>query len=293
MAKGERIEFCIVGNSDQAIVALGERIMTLKSGYMAGATLGNKVTSFPYRELSSISVTTTALSGVIEIIPVGTDAGKQAGVWDRGKDDPYRLPNCIVFVTPQLQEYQPYLERLRAKIAESRSANPLADVARAGNLLVSELERLAGLLEKGHISANEFELLKRRLLAPGGEIASSQPASNAAGEKSSNASAAYIHVGGLTGKGVKVNRKCWRAEVIITVHDSNHRAVGGVTVTGVWSTGGDTTCATDANGTGRLTSADLDNSIRSTTFTPSNLTENTYAYHGLGNHPPSVTVSRP
>lgn len=164
MGPAERIEFCIVGNSDQAIVALGERLLVLKSGLMDSATFGSRVTSFRYRDIASITVNKKWLSGVISVEASGHKAGKPTGVRDQGKDDPYILPNCIVFVAPRIKEYEPYLERLRAKIEEAKATQQRAAATPPAGAFIGELQRLAALRGAGQLSEDDFQQAKRQLL---------------------------------------------------------------------------------------------------------------------------------
>lgn len=60
-------------------------------------------------------------------------------------------------------EFAAFVQRLQERVAAVKSASN-ASVAKTGDALVAQLERLANLRERGHISNEEFELAKKRLL---------------------------------------------------------------------------------------------------------------------------------
>src|SRR5438105_12481657 len=58
LTPGEQVRFCIVGNNGQAIVALTERMLVVKKGFMAGASFGGRATSFNYSDVGAVQVNT-------------------------------------------------------------------------------------------------------------------------------------------------------------------------------------------------------------------------------------------
>jgi len=111
-----------------------------------------------------------------------------------------------------------------------------------------------------------------------------------------------MHVGDLDGSSSTVGRGSWRATVSASVHDSNHAALSGATVTGLWSGGasGAGSCTTDATGRCAISSASLANSKKNATFTITSVT-NSLTYAASGNHDPdgdssggtAITVKKP
>lgn len=65
MAVGDRIEFCLIGVAEQAIVALQDRLLTIKVGMRAGATGGARVTSFYYQDITGIEINTGLPSFIV------------------------------------------------------------------------------------------------------------------------------------------------------------------------------------------------------------------------------------
>jgi len=116
-----------------------------------------------------------------------------------------------------------------------------------------------------------------------------------------NSPVVTIHVGDLDGAAATV-RKNWNATVTITVHDTNHIPVAGITVTGNWSGGttGTSSCVTNASGQCNVTSSSMNSKKASVTFTVSSLTGSGYTYNSGANHDPdgdsdgtSITVLKP
>jgi hypothetical protein len=93
----------------------------------------------------------------------------------------------------------------------------------------------------------------------------------------------------------------WKADVTITVHDSNHVAISGAQVSGSWSTGGTQTCTTGTSGTCTVTLSNLGRARNaSVTYTVNSVSKSGYTYQSTANHDPEsdsngtkITVSRP
>jgi Short C-terminal domain len=171
LGSGENVLIALVGSSGQALLALDDRILLVKPGHMAGATFGAKVTSFPYRDISAVEVNTTWMSGVIEIIVPGYDGRKPTSYWSSDKDkDPFKISNCLPIPKKAASSWQPYLDAIRQKIAQAKSAQhhstdsqPTPEQAQ-NNDLVASLERLQALRASGALSDEEFQQAKERLL---------------------------------------------------------------------------------------------------------------------------------
>jgi hypothetical protein len=167
LAPDENVLIVLVGGSNQSLVALDNRLMIVKPGFMAGATLGAKVTSFPYRDISALEVNTHMLTAVVEVIAPGYDGRQPTSYWSRDKNqDPFKLSNCVPTNKKGVQLWQPYLEKIRAKIAEAKHPPAIAQPQSAPTQdgLVAELERLQSLKQSGALTDAEFEQAKARLL---------------------------------------------------------------------------------------------------------------------------------
>jgi len=77
----ENVRFCLVGTGGQSIVALDDRLLVVKTGFMAGATFGGRATSFDYADISEIGVNTGLMNGTLEVVTPGMGATKAADYW--------------------------------------------------------------------------------------------------------------------------------------------------------------------------------------------------------------------
>lgn len=166
MNQNEKILFCLVGNFNQSLIALDERLLVIKVGFMAGATFGGRVTSFHYKDITGIEVNTGLINGVIEIHTPSYQATKEKDWWSADRDrDPMKVSNCIPITKANLKEYQPYLERLRQKIQEAKTTSTTGSQTSIGSKDIGyQLEKLASLHSSGELSDEEFEQAKRKLL---------------------------------------------------------------------------------------------------------------------------------
>jgi hypothetical protein len=162
MHSGELVDFCLVGEFNQAIVSLDDRLFVLKSGFMAGSTFGSRVTSIYYRDITSIEVNTGLLMGVIEVCTPSYEGTRTKSYWDSSRDrDPKQLSNCIPISKVYLKELQPYLDKLRAKIVEAKRPNWKSEDKVD---LSSEIQKLSELNKQGILTDEEFQQAKKKLL---------------------------------------------------------------------------------------------------------------------------------
>ncbi len=83
---GESVQFYIVGQYEQTIVALQDRLLVVKCGMWAGATFGGRVTSFYYRDINGIEVNMGLLYGVIEVNTPSYQGTQTRDFWNAGSD---------------------------------------------------------------------------------------------------------------------------------------------------------------------------------------------------------------
>jgi Short C-terminal domain len=166
-SRDEEILFCLRGKFSQALVALPSRLLVIKPGFMAGVTFGRRITTFLYADITGIEINTGFGTGVIEIstpsYPATAEKDWNFGTMFRNNDrNPMRVSNCLPFWTVNLKHYQPYLERLRRLIAQAKRKSGNSD---SGNkTLVDQLKQLADLRHAGALTAEEFELAKKKIL---------------------------------------------------------------------------------------------------------------------------------
>jgi len=97
-----------------------------------------------------------------------------------------------------------------------------------------------------------------------------------------------VHVGNLDGFAVRTVEN-WSATVRITVHDSRHNPVNGVTVRASWNSGPEVQCVTsdvEVAGTCTITLAGIPNATAMVYFGMSGMSLTGYTYKPAGNHDP-------
>jgi hypothetical protein len=160
MREGERVRFCLVGVQGQSLVALDDRLLIVKTGFMSGATLGGRATSFGYADISAIQVNTGMATGTLEVHSPGLGATKGSDYWSMNKnEDPYKLPNTIPIAKASLAQYQPYLDQLRSLI--DRAKRPSAPSSSTD--IAGQLTQLKTLLDAGALTPGEFDAAKTRV----------------------------------------------------------------------------------------------------------------------------------
>ena len=185
ISEGESIQFCLlskkVGRWNQAIVALPDRLLMLKPGFMAEDTFGPRVISFYYRDITSIEVKTGLINGVIEINTPSYQGNGHKDLWNfKNEDrDPYKVTNCLPISKKCLKEYKPYIDMLRAMERAAKQERVVSSPPRSKSSLYSELEnlaslrasgvlpelgKLASLRASGLLTDEEFQLARQRLL---------------------------------------------------------------------------------------------------------------------------------
>jgi subtilisin family serine protease len=95
--------------------------------------------------------------------------------------------------------------------------------------------------------------------------------------------AVELHVGDLEGSRT-IQSKAWTARVVIRAHDASEGSVGGVTVSGSWSTGGTASCRTGSSGTCSVSKSKIPRATPEITFSVTDLTGATGVYVPGSNH---------
>lgn len=155
--------FVVLGVNGQAIVALTDRLVIVKAGFMAGATGGGRATSFRYSDIIAIEVNTGLVNAVIEIVTAGHTGTPEHDWWATSKDrDPWKLSNTLPLTKQLLDEQKDSIQELRvlidmAKTHATSTKPPAGDISQ-------QLRNLAELHEKGLLSSEEFAQAKKKLL---------------------------------------------------------------------------------------------------------------------------------
>ena len=127
-------------------VATSKRVVFLDKGIF-GST---EVQEIPYRNIDGITYSTGMMMGGVQITGRGTAS--------------YRIED----ITPK-DSIPPFVDCVRAKIEKFTAPTPQvpyqnAPVALPMPLVADEIEKLAGLFERGFLTQNEFDAAKQRIL---------------------------------------------------------------------------------------------------------------------------------
>lgn len=165
----DQIKFCVVGAFNQSLIALDERLLIAKTGFMAGATGGGRKTTFDYMDITNVEVNTGWANAVIEVLTAAYAGGTQKDFWSVGKnDDPFKASNAIPIDKAKLTEVQPYLDDLNEWIRSAkrgRNEIPTASPSAAPQQGVAEqIRELHDLMQAGALTQQEFEAAKAKLL---------------------------------------------------------------------------------------------------------------------------------
>ena len=134
-------------------VATSKRVIFLDKGVF-GST---EVQEIPYRNIDGITYSTGMMMGGVQITGRGTAS--------------YRIEDIF----PK-ESIPPFVERVRAKMEKSIAQTTQlpyqnAPVALPSMLVADEIEKLAGLLERGFLTQDEFDTKKQQLLNGPPELA--------------------------------------------------------------------------------------------------------------------------
>lgn len=163
---GEKVLSQCVGMKGQTLVVTDRKVLIIKTGWMAGSTLGAKVTAFDYRTITSVEVRTGPVMGAFSISSGGV-AQRDRTYWGMNPDDAYKSPDAIPIAKVQAPDFQKAAALIR-ELAASSSAGTLGSQRPAPRPQadpIDQLKRLAELRDAGVLSDEEFEIKKAELLA--------------------------------------------------------------------------------------------------------------------------------
>jgi hypothetical protein len=172
----ENVHAVFVGAGGQTMIAADDRIIVVKAGFLAGATLGSKTLDFPYNQISGIELHTGAMTGYLQITSPGFQGNLPGSYWSKDKQhDPWKLPNCIPVGRGAAAKWQPTLALVRERISKGvwsdgigappTQATPISPTPTSpGSGLTEQLKGLAELHEAGALSDEEFTQAKQKLL---------------------------------------------------------------------------------------------------------------------------------
>jgi hypothetical protein len=124
---GEKVEILLVGAHSQIVVGTDRGILVLKKGFMAGATLGHKLSSWEYRNVTGVQLDTRANSGIL-IVHAGGEEPIKSSYWATGKGSAAEAPNAITFASKPSADAQAGVAQLRKRVADAHAPQQSASV---------------------------------------------------------------------------------------------------------------------------------------------------------------------
>jgi hypothetical protein len=166
----ETVHVCLATGGEQALIALDDRLLIVKAGYMAGRAFGAKVTSFNYAQIIGIETNVGFATGFLQVQVANAPGVAPGSYWSQGaKESPWKLANCIPIPNKKsLAQWEPHLQTIRAMITKAKEEPPSApatsQASPSGEDLASSLERIKAMHESGALSDEEFAQAKAKLL---------------------------------------------------------------------------------------------------------------------------------
>jgi hypothetical protein len=160
------------------LIAFDDRLVIIKTGAMtsllAGSLGGERSAVFYFSEITGIEYNSGFLNGVLEVLTASYSGTANKDFWrgagssrNRDDNDPFKLSNTLPLGKSEYQAALPQIQELRARVG--RAKQPTVQVVSApaapATDLVSQLERLSELLDKGALSAEEYAAAKARLIS--------------------------------------------------------------------------------------------------------------------------------
>ena len=161
----EIVRVVILGERDQAIIGTHRRALVFKKGSAGGALFTTEMIGWDYALLTGVRTHTTGQAGavILQASPLPGQPRRLRGSYDK---DPFKAPNAIP-ITPPFEPALAAAESLRALIAKAKAAEPAAAPAPPAPSPAQELHHLAELRDLGVITAEEFEIMKARIVHGG------------------------------------------------------------------------------------------------------------------------------
>lgn len=160
----ETVRVVILGERDQAMIGTGRRALVFKKGAAGGALFTSELISWDYAHLTGVQTLIAENAGAI-VLQASSQVGRTKRLRGQHEKDPFRAPNAIP-IAPPFEVASAAAESLRALIAAANT--PAAPVAPAiAPSPAQELAHLAELRDLGEITAEEFDIMKARIVHRG------------------------------------------------------------------------------------------------------------------------------
>ena len=119
------IRVVVQGGGAQFMVGTDHRVFVWKRGWLAGATFGQKLASWDYRNITGIQMSTGLVSGVVVIQAPGVQSGTVKFQSSKKSEDAFALPHAIPLRHGEFAQAAQSVATLRWLIAAAQSPAPV------------------------------------------------------------------------------------------------------------------------------------------------------------------------
>lgn len=161
------------------LAAFDDRVAIIKTGamtsMMAGSLGGERTATFHYADITGLEYNSGFMNGVLEILTPSYDGSANKDFWrgstssrNANSNDPFTLSNTLPLPKAEYTRALTHINEMRRLISEAKrptvqvvSAPPLVGASSVSE----EIERLAGLFDRGVLTAEEFTAAKNAVIA--------------------------------------------------------------------------------------------------------------------------------
>lgn len=161
------------------LAAFDDRVTIIKTGamtsMMAGSLGGERTATFHYGDITGLEYNSGFMTGVLEILTASYDGSANKDYWrgssasrNANSNDPFTLSNTLPLPKAEYTRALSHINEMRRLICEAKrtTIQVVSAPALASTSSVSEeIERLAGLFERGLLTADEFAAAKTAVIA--------------------------------------------------------------------------------------------------------------------------------
>lgn len=168
-----------VDSTDGSLIVYSDRCVISKSGiiggFMAGSLGGSRDAVFYFRDITGIEYNSGMMTGVLEILTASYGGSANKDFWtgflntnkNLSLNDPRTLSNTLPLLKDDYLSAKPLIDKLRTMVQEAKETKVIVNTAAPQATLstAEEIQKLADLVEKGLLTADEFQAAKSKLLS--------------------------------------------------------------------------------------------------------------------------------
>jgi hypothetical protein len=159
LSDGENVLSKCVGADDiYSLVVTDRRVLIIKVGWRTGQTGGAAVTSYDHRNITSVEVRFSMMTGIFEVSAGGMQ-NKRLSAYGK---DAREAPNAFPILKKQAAKFQLVAALIRDRMGAAHAPLGSAPVQES---IPDQIGKLASLRDAGILTGEEFDTKKAELLA--------------------------------------------------------------------------------------------------------------------------------